>query len=42
VLNNKLSQPSQEQALPGRETPMVLENVHFVHGRPIIPPFDSS
>ncbi|MCZ7600182.1 MAG: peptide-methionine (S)-S-oxide reductase MsrA [Gammaproteobacteria bacterium] len=27
------------RALPGRDTPMALDNRHFVHGRPILPPF---
>ncbi len=30
-----LDLPSIEQALPGRTTPMPIENVHHVHGRPI-------
>lgn len=36
---NKLKLPRPEQALPGRAEPMPVENRHFVHGRPIKPPF---
>lgn len=39
VLSNKLSLPSKEKALPGRATATPIENRHFVHGRPILPPF---
>jgi peptide-methionine (S)-S-oxide reductase len=31
--------PAPEQALPGRETPLPVENRHFVNGRQIQPPF---
>lgn len=40
MLSSKLSLPSPENALPGRDSPMVIENKHFVHGRPIQGPFD--
>ncbi|MBK8163235.1 MAG: peptide-methionine (S)-S-oxide reductase MsrA [Gammaproteobacteria bacterium] len=36
---NKSSLPRPEQALPGRAEAMPLENHHFVHGRPLKPPF---
>ena len=36
---DKLSLPTAEQALPGRNLPIELENRHFVNGRPIKPPF---
>ena len=41
MLFNKLSLPSKESALPGREEKMVVNNAHHVHGRPIKEPFDS-
>jgi len=40
VFFNKLSLPSEENALPGRDTEMPLENVHYVHGRPMKGAFD--
>ena len=36
----KLSLPNKENALPGRDVPLQLENVHHVHSRPIQGPFD--
>jgi len=36
---DKSSLPRTEQALPGRTEAMPLENRHFVHGRPLKPPF---
>jgi len=39
VLNTKLSLPAADQALPGRNVPMALENKHYVHGRPMQAPF---
>ncbi len=38
-LNKKLQIPGAEEALPGRQTPMSVENHHFVNGNPIAPPF---
>jgi peptide-methionine (S)-S-oxide reductase len=35
----KVVMPTREQALPGRAEPMPLADRHFVHGRPIRPPF---
>lgn len=35
----KTRMPSPEQALPGRAQPIPVRNVHYVHGRPIQPPF---
>jgi len=35
----KLELPAGNKALPGRDQPMALPNRHFVHGRPIKPPF---
>jgi peptide-methionine (S)-S-oxide reductase len=28
-----------DEALPGRDTPLVVPTTHHVHGRPIVPPF---
>jgi len=39
VPRHKLEIPTAEKALPGRDTPMPLENRHFVNGHPIQPPF---
>jgi len=38
-VSHKLNLPDATQALPGRDIEMSLENVHFVHGRPIKPPY---
>lgn len=38
-INKKLEMPTIESALPGRQTPMPIENSHFVNGHPIAPPF---
>lgn len=35
----KLTLPTVESALPGRAEPMAVTNEHFVHRRPILPPF---
>jgi peptide-methionine (S)-S-oxide reductase len=35
----KLQTPSAEEALPGRDTPIVAPGDHFVLGTPIAPPF---
>lgn len=39
MLSDKLSLPSQDRALPGRDQAMQLENLHFVTGRAIQAPF---
>ena len=39
ILVNKNVLPTQEQALPGRETPMKLPETHFVNGNPLLGPF---
>lgn len=39
ILVNKNVLPTQEQALPGRETPMNLPETHFVNGNPLLGPF---
>ena len=39
ILVNKNVLPTQEQALPGRETPMNLPERHFVHDAPLLGPF---
>ena len=40
ILVNKNVLPTSEQALPGRETPMVLPEYHFVHKNiPLLGPF---
>ena len=31
--------PAADSALPGRDEPMPVPRRHFVHGRPIVPPF---
>lgn len=38
-LSPKTAIPSGQQALLGRETPMALDNQHYVHGRPIKAPY---
>ena len=35
----KLEMPAPDAALPGRDTPLPVENRHFVNGHPICPPF---
>ncbi|MEM8778933.1 MAG: peptide-methionine (S)-S-oxide reductase MsrA [Cyanobacteria bacterium P01_G01_bin.49] len=35
----KLTLPTPEKALPGRETPMAVPNNHHVNGHPLKPPF---
>ena len=37
--SKKLTLPTADQALPGRQTPMPVHNQHFVTGQPIAPPF---
>jgi len=37
--NKKLIIPDPEDALPGRNSSMVITNKHFVNGNPIAPPF---
>ena len=39
MLNKKLSLPTSEEALPGRSEPLKINNVHFVNGAPLRPPF---
>jgi len=39
VPRHKLQIPAPDQALPGRDTPLPVENRHFVNGNPILPPF---
>ncbi len=36
---DKSTMPNKEQALPGRAEPLVVENTHWVLGKPIKPPF---
>lgn len=38
-LNKKQQLPNVKDALPGRQTPMPIENKHYVNGNPIIAPF---
>jgi len=40
--SKKLTLPEPEQALPGRSTPMPINNRHFVNGHPIVPPFSET
>ncbi len=35
----KLQIPTKEEALPGRDTPLVISGTHFVNGNPMKPPF---
>jgi peptide-methionine (S)-S-oxide reductase len=35
----KLDMPGPEEALPGRDRPLSVPDRHFVHGRPLTPPF---
>ena len=35
----KISMPSKEQCVPGRSTPMHINNKHYVTGHPIKGPF---
>lgn len=39
MLASKLSLPTPEQALPGRESKMTLANQHFVNGMPLMAPY---
>lgn len=38
-LNKKQQLPAIEEALPGRQTRMLVENQHYITGNPIAPPF---
>jgi len=42
VLIDKLSLPSSDQVLPGREQAMPLHNEHYVNGRPMQAPFSDN
>ena len=35
----KMSIPTADEALPGRDAPLVISGTHFVNGNPIKPPF---
>jgi peptide-methionine (S)-S-oxide reductase len=39
MFRKKTEMPTAEQALPGRDTPMAVNNKHYVNGNPIRPPF---
>ncbi|MNF46091.1 Peptide methionine sulfoxide reductase MsrA [compost metagenome] len=39
ILVHKLELPSAEQALPGRDSPMPVPELHYVNGHPLQPPF---
>lgn len=39
ILVHKLALPSAEQALPGRNEPLPVADVHHLNGHPIKPPF---
>lgn len=41
MLVDKLSLPSAEQLLPGRDNVMSLHNEHYVHGRPLSAPYSA-
>ena len=36
---HKMKLPDRDQALPGRATPLPVPDTHYVHGRPLKPPF---
>lgn len=36
---NKMSIPGPDEALPGRDNPLVISGTHFVSGNPMKPPF---
>jgi peptide-methionine (S)-S-oxide reductase len=38
-LDKKIQLPTVEEALPGRELPMPVENRHYVNGNPVVAPF---
>ena len=38
-LKKKSELPTQENALPGRDTPIPVPDAHYVNGRPLKPPF---
>ncbi len=38
-LNKKSQLPRVDEALPGRQTPVIVDNQHFVNGNSIKPPF---
>lgn len=42
IASRTLSMPEAEDALPGREQPLEVEDRHYVHGRPIKPPFPAN
>jgi peptide-methionine (S)-S-oxide reductase len=39
TLKKRHDVPTADQALPGRDDPLPIDNRHHVHGRPIKPPF---
>src|SRR6185437_3055508 len=39
LFRKKASLPAQEEALPGRSTPLKVPETHFVNGHRIVPPF---
>lgn len=39
LFRKKASLPAQEEALPGRSTPLSVPETHFVNGHRIVPPF---
>lgn len=38
-VGKKIQMPTPEQAMPGRESPMLVPEHHYVNGNPISPPF---
>jgi len=42
LFNKKLSLPTREEALPGRDAEMSVTNSHYVYGNPLKPPFPSA
>jgi peptide-methionine (S)-S-oxide reductase len=39
LFRKKVEMPAPERALPGRAERMPVPDAHFVHGRPLVPPF---
>ncbi|MGD8573981.1 MAG: peptide-methionine (S)-S-oxide reductase MsrA [Gammaproteobacteria bacterium] len=39
LFHRKTTLPDRDTALPGRSNPLPVSNRHFVHGRPLSPPF---
>jgi peptide-methionine (S)-S-oxide reductase len=42
MFRKKSAMPTAAEALPGRSQPMVVDQIHFVNGNPICPPFPAN